>query len=583
MKTYERPKVEDLIAGGRAAWFEAGFSWDRLSRQASGPDQEIHTFWSSDPDTGATRSDEELSAAGELIKVDNQETYHIAHLPLTYADGTPTLKQTEPLKTAAHLDAIIQKRLTTPALYASSKTLRFDGMVVPANIRLDKEISRDIVFSRAIFEGEFDAQSVMFRGTANFEHVMFLGKVRIGGAHFEQKANFTFALFAEDAFIGTRSSARDLAVERTEFRRQASFRDSTFAEIAYFERVQWRNSVSFRNTSFRGPARFWSAVFDSRVYFERCEFVDAMLFGLATFGDLAYFHRIVWPAAPIFYMRAFERTKFKDIADFSDSGLAHFSAFSGALFEKGIVYDKVADSHVTKDYKQEKNWIKARNIKAQAHTDLVRIYYKSLLGENAQLTGKAVNDLRDALLSHLEAGCRTLKREMEKVSDKTREQLMYRCELTARRAQSETPRVEKVLSFLYERFSDYGSNQLKPFEGLIYLWLAFALAYFPMSTKPIGDISQSPAITSPHHTDSLAVISGQLIGPRTAEVLVVSASRVFPFGAFDDVSKTFAQNTDRTNAWLGFLFRVLATIESFLSLTLAFMFGLAVRRRFQID
>jgi hypothetical protein len=52
----------------------------------------LQGYWRADPQTGRLRSDTELIDAGELIVAEGRPAYHIAHLPLTHADGAATGK-----------------------------------------------------------------------------------------------------------------------------------------------------------------------------------------------------------------------------------------------------------------------------------------------------------------------------------------------------------------------------------------------------------------------------------------------------------------------------------------------------------
>jgi hypothetical protein len=66
--------------------------------------------------------------------------------------------------------------------------------------------------------------------------------------------------------------------------------------------------------------------------------------------------------------------------------------------------------------------------------------------------------------------------------------------------------------------------------------------------------------------------------------LSFSASRIFPFGAFDDVSADWLQSYETGHGSLAALgVRILASLQSTFALTLVFMVGLAVRRKFQIS
>jgi hypothetical protein len=64
----------------------------------------------------------------------------------------------------------------------------------------------------------------------------------------------------------------------------------------------------------------------------------------------------------------------------------------------------------------------------------------------------------------------------------------------------------------------------------------------------------------------------------------VSASRIFPFGAFGLISNTFAQEISGNGRPVSaMIFMFLATFQSILTVILTFLIGLAIRRRFQMS
>ena len=131
-----------MLTKAWARWREADFTWDGLAkkpwrgwvvnrhgflvegdtgrRYGADDDDPIFTtqgqaatlqdHWRADPTTGRRRNDEAVAA--DLIQFPGQPTYHIAHLPLTYADGTETAKVALPDN---GLDDLVQARLRVAA------------------------------------------------------------------------------------------------------------------------------------------------------------------------------------------------------------------------------------------------------------------------------------------------------------------------------------------------------------------------------------------------------------------------------------------------------------------------------------
>jgi hypothetical protein len=173
-------------------------------------------------------------------------------------------------------------------------------------------------------------------------------------------------------------------------------------------------------------------------------------------------------------------------------------------------------------------------------------------------------------LLELERGCRALKQAMMLASDRTREHMLFRFELMARRAQAGTPAWEKLISHLYGAASDYGASMARPFAALAALVLGCAGAFWAWGAS-LGLVSFAAGdALAQSWADALGLSWGNVIRPLSfpAEDGGAWTSRLF-WGSDDWATK------------LGV--RVLATLESALAIAFAFLFALAVRRRFQID
>lgn len=166
---------------------------------------------------------------------------------------------------------------------------------------------------------------------------------------------------------------------------------------------------------------------------------------------------------------------------------------------------------------------------------------------------------REARLKQLERGCRVLKLAMSKASNKSREQLLYRFELSARRAQRGLPPGEALFSDLYGATSDYGASLVRPLGLLLMLTALFALIYWLWG-----------------------VIQPDTTAPSCWDALHFSFGRVAPFGPWGEGGAWLTFMDNRASG-IGVLVRALATVQSLFAIMLAFLFALAVRRRFQIS
>src|SRR5262249_28755675 len=146
---------------------------------------------------------------------------------------------------------------------------------------------------------------------------------------------------------------------------------------------------------------------------------------------------------------------------------------------------------------------------------------KKITGREKKRWRKEREDWR---LAELEGGCRAIKTAMGKQRDEALEQRYYRFQLIARRAQRATPFTEKLFSYLYAWTSKYGASIGRPFVSVLMLVAAMTLVYWGL------DIGYLPAAERVVGSKLGGALDGDL-----ARAVSFSASRVFPFGAFEDV------------------------------------------------
>lgn len=295
----------------------------------------------------------------------------------------------------------------------------------------------------------------------------------------------------------------------------------------------------------------------------------------ALFEQRASFEGIFWPEAARDWHAAFDQVLFRSTLNMAKSGFQAFAAFDGATLERGIKIDEPDEATAKRTFlaEREKVLIEAeRGDPKPAFAARLRWWLEERKKLSAARRGGNAgaglsmpvapwNAQRESHLKELERGCRVLKLAMNKSSNRSREQTLYRFELQARRKQSGQPLGEALVSDLYALASDYGASLARPFLALGVVVVLFA-AFYAVMGKPPGALPAREQIES---------------------ALTFSASRVFPVGPYDDVSKEWIRAFEARNGGLAtFGLRILATLESLIAIILAFLFGLAVRRRFQI-
>ncbi|BBF81890.1 pentapeptide repeat-containing protein [Asticcacaulis excentricus] len=331
-KTADRDK---LLAEAWARWRKADYSWEGLlDPYEEFPDEEFHDkespgyeslqhYWRTDPETGVVRDDAALIAAGELIEVEGQKTYHLAHLPLYYEDGTPTAKTTADTADARHkrLQALIETRLKAASGEDAPMAL-LHGLVVGGPIDLSREridhpirahfnfaILTHSHFDNATFSGYASFDSATFSGYASFDSATFSGDARFDSATFSGYASFDSAIFSGEARFDSATFSGDASFISATFSGDASFISATFSGDASFISATFPFSASFNRATFSGDARFDSATLSFYADFDSATFSGEARFDSATFPFSASFNR----------------------ATFSDTALFRFALFGGPL------------------------------------------------------------------------------------------------------------------------------------------------------------------------------------------------------------------------------------------------------------
>lgn len=435
------------------------------------------------------------------------------------------------------------------------------------------EFGGEALFANAVFGGNARFLRARFKRDARFEGAEFSSRTRFRGAMFERDArfegaSFVIARFEEIAFAG------ETHFDGGAFAGPAQFDSSSFQRAASFERVSFREPASFENCRFSELAWFRRASFARDSSFERAEFsafasfaeVKAegpVCFRAAVFEKLVSFEDFVWPAAPRDWHAAFNQALFRGTCAFRGAGVRAFAAFDGATFERGLLFDDMGEDDSDALFDQE-----LRGAMAAARSDA---------GDGARTSRETLQQLRSRRVREVERGCRVLKQAMEKASNKAREQVFYRYELMARRAQAETPLWERFFSYLYEWTSNYGASIARPLGVLL-------IGVIPLFT--MGFWLWAAGLDRLH---PVADIGADPLSDFFAALRFAWTNAFYPFSALSndilspgDTSWVGAALTQFGAGW-SFCIRATATLQSVISLVLIFLSGLAIRRRFQIN
>jgi Pentapeptide repeats (9 copies) len=626
---------EELEADWWKNWWQDDFSWDGLARKPIAGAGGIHgertlqDYWLRDPATGKIRSVAEMEDAGEFKTAPDGNRWHIAHVPLFWHDGSPAKSGWgDPRR--AHLAAIIAARMATAQKVAvADGRAQLQGNIlldpppiygtihiVAAHCRLPawhagpSQLGSDTDFNKAYFLGDAHFNAAEFLGNTRFDNAIFLGVAWFDHAKLSGHANFDSATFSGDAgfdstiFNGHASfnnchfadGARfdgtvflsDTHFNRATFPIGARFDSATFSRYASFEDASFSDNACFKNAKFLGGAGFDSATFSREAGFSSAKFLGDANFTRVSFSGDASFERAIFLGAARFNSArlqksasfgkvrfevkdgeelksgrmTFGKAVFSGPTDFEGAVFAtrqtdHSAAFHEARFDDRISFRDCGDHWVAA--LDEAEIIGRIQIDPRSEAESLRDFDEVVLARaradgNNKYTGVS-------LLKELEGGCRTVKVAMGAVRNDILEQRFYRFELKARQHKVTTPWFEQRASQLYGWVADYGLSPTRPLIALFAVVVTSAVLLLGLRRITTGQLQSG--------SDLLSAVS-------------LSLGRVFPFGAFESVSNKWFEGFTQGHQGWEFLVRSLATLESLLALFLVFLFGLALRRRFQI-
>jgi len=316
------------------------------------------------------------------------------------------------------------------------------------------------------------------------------------------------------------------------------------------------SNANFRNAEFRsGDANFSGAEFyggntdfssvefsGGEVLFDDVKFCGGQVtFVQAKFnGGYANFERAQFTGGDA----KFWKTSFTDTALFIKATFHHNADFSQANFESASVFKNASFKHVP-DFRY-------------SHMKVHFSLHGMEVGFNRRKTIKCckifpckIAPTRDDVDKF-----RRLKELAANSKDHEREQDFFAKELMSKRFYEQKNFLALLLSFLYEKISDFGRSISIPGMFFLNIWLWWSLLFYICSTATTATIEHG---------------------------LRLSASVMMPFSASAKAAFTESKKAlfgDPAN--LGFLFDATVIFQGLLSLICVFLIGLALRNRFRI-
>lgn len=610
-ETATNPEVAALEKAWWAAWWQADYSWDGLAQKRdAGDGKSLQDYWSSEQ-------------AFLIAEPGTGRRWTRLHCPFIFADGTPSPKA-----------GWASELWDEVASVAQAAPDRLSGVVLDT-LKLDRHTSvcakQAYIRNMVNVQGELRANfrlawltSALFNGAiltqADFSQTTFRYRSGFMGTAFKQGARFSRAHFLGTAsFDGARFEG---AVAQDE---HAFFDGAYFAGPVEFPEVEFEAEAVFNGARLAGRANFFGARFEDRalfddiaclenIHFYKAAFVrrltinDAKFYGKANFEGVTDGDPISLSSQPIrlqvkdgslsgelspgtgptprSYL-ALPKILAKDAVFYNDANFSNRDLLSPSTFE-GAHFHHLARFHGS-DIHANVSFHNAIFRKALGHSpqvlppfpeSLLKLRFAAVGGSDYRawkkdyLKGRAAalkeSFGRNSYFDALEASYRTLKQLMEDRRDRIREGDFFTLELLARRRRSDVPWWERGFSWLYSTVANYGNSIFGPLFWLLALLAASAAGYYQAAECVVY---HSAALNHDH---------------------LLSAFSFAWHNAFAPFSALDASKSGGGDAWLndvlfgahtGFamVLKVAATVQSLLTLLLAFLFALAARRRFQIN
>lgn len=503
-------------------------------------------------------TDDALIAAGLLVDIDGKR-WHVLHRPEVTADADAALAATLLARLAAASGYAGDEVADSRVLMSGARAQGLDAVWRRYGAHEDPDARKTLRISAPLARfDQFNASALKFGDGAGFNRAAFGDRARFDGAAFGDRAGFDGAAFGDGAdFDDARFKGRVV------FHGRRSDKKPTFA-----------GAVSFKSARFDGPA-----LFGDNSTQPGASFAGRTSFRAATFSEYADFSRCTWPQRAEDQHGAFENARFRDVADFNAEAFDAFALFHGAAFERPI---RFADPQAETAEDGFRRAVAATEEAIQGDAEAVSAAKSEKDRETLDRQRPPHERGADARWAALAGGFRALKLAMEAQSDQDRQQRFYRFELRARLRRPSTPWWERrVAGPLYWASSDYGMSIKRPFVALFALIFVFASFYAGVaalvgvgwSVFPPVDFSISQSVRP----------FGVWWGPAMPDIPLLPGQPDASLAARLEAAPWRVQLAHGLGqaGWTGV--KVLATVQSFFSIVLLFLFALAVRRRFQIS
>ncbi|HOY77739.1 MAG TPA: pentapeptide repeat-containing protein [Hyphomonadaceae bacterium] len=597
----------------------------------------LKDYWACDPSGMRLRSDDEMLASDELEHCPETQTlWHVIHIPQIVENNQHSWKldlshprwnfleklvharllaAREPeirdywedwVDTCAQLTGGVLRNLPKSTDELPTLHLVAHQSVFLQNVDIEKSaIGRHSRFIEANFRGAYLGSRATYEGPVTFDDSLFEGWVNLDGSKFSGSTSFRGCVFRASMHAGRSRFSELVDFQNSHFFGDASL-GSEFLKNAQFFGCVFHSGANLFHANFSGIATFDGAVFSGlasfrHVMFEKLSCDDVqMKGGLDMFGstitgefsmrdasvfDFARFQNVQLPPLPSGFSSAFRGTIFASIVDFTGVGVRHIAAFDKAILQSKILLDDVDEVDAVDDFKRV-ILPRAKALAGKTHEEAIaelnrRRDHKIIDSEGRKSLDQAGLDRG---LRELEGGCRAVKLAMGRDRNELLEQRFYRFQLMARVQQAATPKAEKMSSLIYATFSDYGASIWRPLIILLSSTFVMGVVFW-IWTKVISPRRLNLCFTGDGcklDRDLLDAIT--FAATNFFKPLWVWGEKSFVDGSAlitrDAIISTFGAEGEEGSL---LLLRLVSTFQSFSGIVLLFLFGLSVRRRFQIS
>lgn len=403
----------------------------------------------------------------------------------------------------------------------------------------------------------------------NFTGVSFPGKAFFEGQRFQETVWCDATFDDTVSFLGTF------------FKGEAHFKDATFGGSAYFDQVEFSDDANFRSASFLATVSFRDAKFLMDAHFndslltQRSDFTNAEFASHAIFTGSRFHDRVDFVEVLFSKVTIFDDALFRDMVRFDNTQFMSVTAFTNTVFLSDVSFnwlDSKRHSETTPSNENTGDFryldfsggsvagvVDFSNRKFQNTTDFrERLFEAPPKFHNAGFHQET--KWRGAVFlgteqEDAEQDYRTLRLAMDATKNRPQEGIFFALEQKAMRHQAKWWELKAIASHLYDLSCGYGQSASRPLAWLAGVTLVFGLFYLAASGVRWVDWAFASDLTS-----------------------FTLRHVVKPFTVWGrEIDELIAPFHGGLSIWV----KLLATLQSLISLGLFALFLLALRWQFR--